>query len=70
MILAFLPFLVAMSFTPGPNNIMLASSGANFGFRATIPRMLAIAVGVASMLLLIGFGLGQLFIALPVVHQA
>ncbi len=69
MILAFLPFLVAMSFTPGPNNNMVASSGVNFGFRATIPHMLGIAVDVASMLLLIGFGLGQIFIALPVVHH-
>ncbi len=69
MILAFLPFLVSMSFTPGPNNIMVASSGVNFGFRATIPHMLGIAVGVASMMLLIGFGLGQLFVAAPLVHR-
>jgi threonine/homoserine/homoserine lactone efflux protein len=70
MILAFLPFLVSMSFTPGPNNIMIASSGVNFGFRATIPHMIGIAVGVAAMMLLVGFGLGQLFLAMPIVHQA
>lgn len=70
MILAFLPFLVSMSFTPGPNNILVANSGVNFGFRATIPHMLGIAVGVAAMMLLIGFGLGQLFLAMPLVHQA
>jgi threonine/homoserine/homoserine lactone efflux protein len=70
MILAFLPFLVSMSFTPGPNNIMVASSGVNFGFRATIPHMVGIAIGVATMMLLVGFGLGQLFLAMPLVHQA
>ena len=46
MIAAVLPFLVSMSFTPGPNNIMVASSGANFGFRRTIPHMLGITIGV------------------------
>ena len=69
MILAFLPFLVSMSFTPGPNNIMVASSGVNFGFRATVPHMIGIPIGVATMLLLVGFGLGQLFLAMPLVHQ-
>jgi len=69
MILAFLPFLVSMSFTPGPNNIMVASSGVNFGFRATIPHMIGIAIGVATMMLLVGFGLGQLFLAMPLLHQ-
>ncbi len=70
MILAFLPFLISMSFTPGPNNIMAASSGVNFGFRATIPLMLGVALGVAAMSLLIGFGLGQLFVEMPLIHQA
>jgi threonine/homoserine/homoserine lactone efflux protein len=69
MILAFLPFLVSMSFTPGPNNIMVASSGVNFGFRATIPHMLGVAIGVATMMLLVGLGLGQLFLAMPLLHQ-
>jgi threonine/homoserine/homoserine lactone efflux protein len=68
MITAVLPFLVSMSFTPGPNNIMVAASGVNFGFRRTIPHMLGITVGVALMLLLVGLGLGQVFIALPIIH--
>jgi len=49
---------------------MVASAGVNFGFRATIPHMLGIALGVAALMLLIGFGLGQLFVAMPLVHQA
>jgi threonine/homoserine/homoserine lactone efflux protein len=70
MILAFLPFLVSLSFTPGRSNIVVASSGVNFGFRVTIPLMIGIAIGVATMMLLVGFGLGQLFLAMPLVHQA
>jgi threonine/homoserine/homoserine lactone efflux protein len=68
MMTAVLPFLVSMSFTPGPNNIMVATSGVNFGFRRTIPHMVGITIGVALMLLLVGFGLGQLFVTMPFVH--
>ena len=35
---SLLPFTVAMSFTPGPNNLMLASAGARFGFARTLPQ--------------------------------
>ena len=68
LILASLPFLASMGFTPGPNNILVASSGVNFGFRATIPHMLGITFGYPVMLLLIGVGLARLFIAVPQVH--
>jgi threonine/homoserine/homoserine lactone efflux protein len=33
-------FALVSSITPGPNNLMLMASGANFGFRRTIPHML------------------------------
>src|SRR5271163_5035520 len=62
------PFLMVMGFTPGPNNILVASSGVNFGFRATIPHMLGITVGFPLMLLLIGLGLARMFIAFPPLH--
>ncbi|BBC73426.1 conserved hypothetical protein [Altererythrobacter sp. B11] len=51
--------------TPGPNNLMLASSGLVFGFRRTIPHILGINAGCAAMLALSGFGLGALFEAWP-----
>ena len=70
MILASLPFLLSMSFTPGPNNIMVATSGVNFGFRATIPHILGVASGIGLMMLVVGFGLAQLFLALPWLHLA
>lgn len=56
--------------TPGPNNIMLASSGLVFGFRRTIPHIIGISFGCALMLVLSGLGLGALFEAWPVLRWA
>jgi threonine/homoserine/homoserine lactone efflux protein len=68
LIVASFPFLISMDFTPGPNNILVASSGVNFGFRATIPHMLGITVGFPLMLLIVGLGLARIFIAIPPLH--
>lgn len=56
-------FMLAISATlsPGPNNVMLASSGANFGIRRTLPHIGGIMIGLPSMFLIVGFFLGQLF---------
>jgi threonine/homoserine/homoserine lactone efflux protein len=70
LILASIPFLASMGFTPGPNNIMVASSGVNFGFRATLPHMLGITFGFPVMLLIVGIGLGGVFVAFPPLHAA
>lgn len=43
-------FAVAMAGTPGPNNMMVATSGANFGFRRSLPLMAGIACGVAAIM--------------------
>jgi len=43
--LPLMTYVATMSVTPGPNNIMLAASGVNFGFRRTLPHMLGISVG-------------------------
>ncbi|ROT95418.1 LysE family translocator [Altererythrobacter sp. FM1] len=56
--------------TPGPNNIMLASSGLVFGFRRTIPHIFGISFGCALMLVLSGLGLGALFEAWPALRWA
>jgi threonine/homoserine/homoserine lactone efflux protein len=69
LILTSIPFLAAMGFTPGPNNILVASSGVNFGFRATLPHILGITFGYPAMLLLVGLGLVKLFVTLPQVHM-
>ncbi|MEQ3727179.1 MAG: LysE family translocator, partial [Tateyamaria sp.] len=39
---ALAAFAFVSSITPGPNNLMLMASGANFGFRRTVPHMLGI----------------------------
>jgi threonine/homoserine/homoserine lactone efflux protein len=61
MLPALLALAVATLFTPGPNNAMLAASGANFGFRPTIPHLLGVALGFPLMLLIVGLALGELF---------
>lgn len=70
LIIASFPFLTSMGFTPGPNNILVASSGVNFGFRATVPHILGITFGFPIMLLVVGLGLAKIFIAVPLVHLA
>ena len=59
-------FAFVTSITPGPNNIMLMTSGVNFGFRRTIPHMLGIGIGFTAMLIGVGAGLASLFQAVPV----
>ena len=54
LILASIPFMTSMGITPGPNNILVASSGVNFGFRATIPHVLGITIGYPLMLFIVG----------------
>ena len=68
LLIAFLMFAVVMFFTPGPNNIMLLSSGLTYGFRPTIPHMAGVAVGFAFMVGAVGVGLGAVFIAYPVLQ--
>ncbi|MGI1661197.1 LysE family translocator [Palleronia sp. KMU-117] len=69
MDMTLLPALVAFAFvtsvTPGPNNLMLMASGANFGLRRTLPHMLGVALGFVVMAALVGLGLVQVFAALP-----
>jgi len=52
-----LPALVLFAFvssaTPGPNNLMLMASGANFGFRRSLPHMVGISVGFMVMMMLL-----------------
>lgn len=67
---ALVGFAFVSSVTPGPNNMMLLASGVNFGFRRTVPHMLGIGFGFASLLLGVGFGLGALLSAFPPLHLA
>jgi threonine/homoserine/homoserine lactone efflux protein len=66
LLLALALFAFVSSITPGPNNLMLMASGANFGFRRTIPHMLGVALGFVFMVVLVGAGLVGIFEAFPV----
>jgi threonine/homoserine/homoserine lactone efflux protein len=68
--IALASFSLVSSITPGPNNLMLLSSGVNFGFRRSLPHMLGISGGFAFLLLCTGFGLGQLLNAAPRAYTA
>ncbi|MBR0717040.1 LysE family translocator [Bradyrhizobium liaoningense] len=65
---AFVVFAVVMFFTPGPNNIMLLSSGLTYGFRRTIPHIAGITIGFAFMVAAVGLGLGTVFLAYPILQ--
>lgn len=66
---ALILFAFVSTFTPGPNNIMLMTSGANVGYMRTLPHMCGIAFGFAFMVLLVGLGLSSVFEAYPAAHH-
>jgi threonine/homoserine/homoserine lactone efflux protein len=68
LLFAFVVFAVVMYFTPGPNNIMLLSSGLTYGFRRTLPHIAGITIGMAFMIAAVGVGLGAIFITYPVLQ--
>ncbi len=69
LLLGLAAFAFASSVTPGPNNMMLMASGANFGFRRTLPHMLGVALGFVAMAVLVGLGLMQVFARWPILHD-
>jgi threonine/homoserine/homoserine lactone efflux protein len=56
-IIPLIAYAFATSVTPGPNNMMLLASGANFGLRRSAAHMLGISLGHAFMVFLMGLGL-------------
>ncbi len=64
-LVALVGFSVVSSVTPGPNNILLWASGAEFGFRQTIRHVIGTAIGIGSMALAVAAGLGALITTIP-----
>lgn len=62
---ALVIFCFVSSITPGPNNLMLMTSGVNFGVRRTVPHMVGIALGFTVMVALVGLGLAGVFTRYP-----
>jgi threonine/homoserine/homoserine lactone efflux protein len=65
LFLALVLFASVMAFTPGPNNVLLAASGVNFGFMRTMPHMLGVTIGFDVLLIAGAVGVGLLFTAIP-----
>jgi threonine/homoserine/homoserine lactone efflux protein len=66
--LALLTFCIVTLITPGPNNVMLMTSGLNFGFQRAQPHLWGVSLGFAFMVLAIGLGLGAVFDAYPAAY--
>ena len=58
-------FAFVASITPGPNNLLLMSSGALFGWRPTLPHLGGVQIGFAIVMTSAVFGLGKLVDAWP-----
>ncbi|AIX75646.1 MAG: LysE family translocator [Mixta calida] len=68
LFLSMLGFLWVAAITPGPNNMLLTTAGANFGFLRSMPLMIGIMLGMQLMLLLVAFGVGSLILLYPSLH--
>lgn len=64
-LLALIVFAFVSSITPGPNNLMLMTSGTNFGLRRTVPHMLGVSIGFVVMTAMVGAGAAWVFAAVP-----
>ena len=60
-------FVTAM--TPGPNNITSSYSGFNFGYRKTLPLILAVITGWTSLLIVMNTGLILIFKQYPIIQE-
>jgi threonine/homoserine/homoserine lactone efflux protein len=63
-------FAFVSSITPGPNNMMLLASGANFGLRRTVPHMLGVSLGFGFLVLAVGLGFAGVVTAFPWLYDA
>jgi len=65
VLLLLASYCLVSSITPGPNNMMLLSSGATFGFGPTVPHMAGISIGCATMVLVLGWVLAGIIARVP-----
>ena len=68
ILIALMGFAFANSVTPGPNNLMVMASGANYGLRRTVPHVLGISLGHAFMVWMVGVVLLQVFDSYPALN--
>jgi len=70
LLLALIGFAIVSSVTPGPNNLLVLTSGLNFGVPRSLPLILGICLGFSVMLTAVGIGLGSVMQASPGLHVA
>lgn len=68
-LLAVSLFVLPATVTPGPNNIMILTSGLNHGIKKTLPHFFGIITGFPAMVIAIGLGLNHVFTEYPILHQ-
>ena len=70
MLLPLVLFTVVATITPGGATTLATASGAQFGFRGSVPLLAGIAVGLASLAATAAAGLAALLLATPVLEVA
>jgi len=68
-LLSLFGFAMVAGWTPGPNNALVATSGAQFGFRRTFPHVAGIGIGFPFMVFCISLGLGAIFQQSAIVRE-
>lgn len=68
--LSFVLYSFVTSITPGPNNLMLATSGVNFGFKRSIPHILGIGFGFGFMVAVVGLGIGSIISSNALLYES
>ncbi|OCQ53377.1 Cysteine/O-acetylserine efflux protein [Photorhabdus australis subsp. thailandensis] len=68
LIFSLTTFLFISSITPGPNNMLLTSSGANFGVIRSLGLIFGILLGMQTILYLAAFGVAALLLVYPAIH--
>lgn len=67
--LAIIIFAASTTVTPGPNNIMIMTSGLNHGVKNSIPHLLGICFGFPAMVMMVGLGFSVVFEMYPLLHE-
>jgi len=67
--LPLMTYVATMSVTPGPNNLMLAASGVNFGFRRTVPHLIGVSLGNGIQMMIVGGMLATFMVWLDAVRD-
>lgn len=65
LLFAMFLFSLAMSISPGPVNMIILSSGINYGVKRTLPYVSGATIGFILQLLFIGFGFFQFIKTYP-----